>query len=357
MSTTRTEQRTAPNPWLDFWPRFLLFPSLAIALYPLFIMGWGGDAWWVTAGWVTLLTYCWFCVGGSFHEAAHQTLFRNPAINLWMGRVLGIMIGIPYTAYRETHRRHHAYLNTTGDYELWPYSDPRISLAFRRLFVWVDLAGGVITAPFIYGRIYWTGDRRLSPEVRRMITFEYLLMAIVWTAGLGLLVFAALRAGFRWEQFQFVWLLPLILSPVVNTVRKFVEHLGMTSTDPLLGTRTIAFGNLWTRLLNYFNFDIAVHGPHHRYPRAQHYELSPKLAEYQQAHPDENVPVFSSYLAAVRDMLPSLWTYPATGTHDDVSALNDQPSVESREIEWEPSEEATATVSSAKQAKAVAHHG
>jgi fatty acid desaturase len=266
---------------------------------------------------VTLLTYCWFCVGGSFHEAAHQTLFRSPSVNLWVGRVLGMMIGIPYTAYRETHRRHHAYLNTTGDYELWPYSDPRRSLTFRRAFVWFDLLGGVVTAPYIYSRIYWTRDRRLSPEVRRAITFEYLLMAIVWSFAVGALVFAARQTGFQWSDFQFVWLLPLVLSPMVNTVRKFVEHLGMTSTDPLLGTRTVAFGNPLTALLCYFNFDIAVHGPHHRFPRAQHYELAPRLTEYQSAHPESKAPVFRSYLAAVWNPLPCLWRKPATGSRDE----------------------------------------
>ncbi len=357
MSTLDTQQRATPNPWLDFWPRFLLFPTLAVGLYPPFIMGWGGDGWWVTTGGVALLTYCWFCVGGSFHEAAHQTLFRNPAINLWVGRVLGIMIGIPYTAYRETHRRHHAYLNTPDDYELWPYSDPRMSLTFRRCFVWLDLIGGVVTAPYIYARIHWTRDCRLGPEVRRMITFEYVLMAAVWTVGLGVLVLAAMPAGWQWQEFRFVWALPLLLSPVVNTIRKFVEHLGMTSTDPIWGTRTVAFGSPLTRLLNYFNFDIAVHGPHHRYPRAYHYELSLKLADYQHSHPGESVPVFPSYLAAVTDVLPCLWNYPATGTHEDVSASRVRSSDESSEIQWEPVTDEVENMPSIDRGQAVAHRG
>ena len=47
------------------------------------------------------------------------------ALSIWTGRLLGTMMFTPYTAYREVHIRHHAYLNTPRDWELWPYSDPQ----------------------------------------------------------------------------------------------------------------------------------------------------------------------------------------------------------------------------------------
>jgi len=299
---------------LLFWLRFLAFPSLAILLYPPFVMGYGGDHPFVRTAWVILLTYCWFCVGGSFHESTHETLFRSPAANRWVGRMIGILIGIPYTVYRETHRRHHACLNTPGDYELWPYSDPQTSLRFRRVFVWLDLAFGIVTAPWIYGRIYSCHDPKLKSETRRVISLEYLASAIFWIAFVvGLVAFGNAR-GFDWSQFDPVWLLPMLLSPVVNTIRKFVEHLGLTSEDPLLGTRTIVGGNPLSRLFRFLNFDIAVHGPHHRYPKARHFELAPRLQQYREQHPDQQVPVFRSYAAAVWHTLPCLWKNPATGS-------------------------------------------
>ena len=139
----RTEKKTTEivtYPVIGTWvgPRFLLFPFLAIAAYPFFILGFGGDHWTIQTAWVLSLSYCWFCIGGSLHEAAHHTLFNRESTNVWFGRVLGLMIWIPYTVYKESHRRHHAYLNTSADYELWPYSDPQMSLRFRRFFVWID---------------------------------------------------------------------------------------------------------------------------------------------------------------------------------------------------------------------------
>ena len=333
MSVSTTDTNRQIPEWLDFWPRFLLFPALAIILYWPFIAGWGGDHWAVRSLWVLGLTYCWFCVGGSFHEAAHHTLFRSEATNTWVGRLLGVMIGIPYTAYKESHRRHHAYLNTPDDYELWPYCDHNISLTFRRAFVWFDLIFGVFTAPYIYGRIYFRKDPRLPVEVRRVILLEYIATATIWAGVVGAFVAFALKSKFDWRQFDPVWLLPLVLSPVVNTARKFVEHMGMTSTDPMLGTRTIAGGGFFTRLLSYFNFDIAIHGPHHRFPRAHHYELEPKLQQYQVETSDQTIPVFRSYLSAFIDVLPDLWRNPATGVPGKQSRWLTETN--ENEIDWD----------------------
>ena len=239
---------TAPSRLFDFWPRFLLFPALAVLLYPSFVLGWGGDSFPVRAAWVALLTFCWFCVSGAYHEAAHQTLFRRPFWNLWFGRGLGVLVLVPYTAFRETHRWHHAYLNTPDDYELWPYCDPRCSLAFRRMFVWLEILGGVLVAPYIYCRIYFVGEPRLKPDARRTIFREMVATGVIWGLVLTGLVAWANARGFDWRQFDPVWLLPLLLSPMLNALRKLIEHLGMTSRDPFLGTRTIVSGNWLSRI-------------------------------------------------------------------------------------------------------------
>jgi len=314
-TTENISEQTVAQPVIGKWigPRFLLFPFLAIAAYPFFILGAGGDHWAVQTIWVACLSYCWFCIGGSLHEAVHHTLFNREAINIWFGRALGLMIGIPYTVYKESHRRHHAYLNTADDYELWPYSDPKISLGFRRLFVWVDLFFGLFTAPFIYGRIYFLKDPRLSSKVRRVIFWEYMAQ-IPFSVLVVTLIYLMLRKpDGTFISFNPIWILPLLISPMINTARKFVEHLGLRSTNPLLGTRTILPGNPLTKILSYFNFDIAVHGPHHRYPKAKNYELPDKLKEYQLANPELNIPVYRSYTTAFFSLLPQLWRYPATG--------------------------------------------
>ncbi len=309
-SSSASRQPTSGN-W--FFPRFILFPFLAMTAYPFFIMGTGGDHWAMQTVWIFFLSYCWFCIGGSFHESVHETLFNHKWINVWYGRFLGIMIGIPYTTYKESHRRHHAYLNTPADYELWPYSDPNISLGTRRIFVWIDLIFGVVTAPYIYARIYFLKDFPHSFNVRRAIFWEYIALILFWSFVLIAIYFLCHHPDETVTPFNPLWVLPLFIAAATNTARKFVEHLGMKSSDPFLGTRTILPGNFISKMLLYFNFDIAIHGPHHRYPHAQHDELPIKLKAYQALHPELEIPVYRSYTSAFFSMLPLLWTFPATG--------------------------------------------
>jgi fatty acid desaturase len=299
-------------------PRFLLFP-IGAAAGQLMLMLWGPELSWsgqLLA--IAAVSYFWFNVAGSFHEVAHHTLFRSVRANVWLGRAIGTFVLIPYTAYKETHRLHHAYLNTPDDTELWPYCDPTWSRRSRQIFAWIDIAFALITTPIIYGRVAWMSNSRLRPDVRRTIRREYAGILAVWTAVLGLIVWRLAAGTLHPAMFHPLWLSPLVISYGLNTLRKFTEHLGLASFDPVLGTRTVIGPSLVTRISSYFNFDIYIHGPHHRYPKAQHYELPQKLRELQAARP-EGMPVFPTYRAAMLDMFPSLLQNPAVG-HNVTSA-------------------------------------
>jgi fatty acid desaturase len=222
---------------------------------------------------------------------------------------MGMVVLTPYTVYRESHIRHHAYLNSPGDWELWPYSDPSASRSFRMAFAWCDLLLGLLTGPYIYGRIFFSKDSPItSRELRMAIRREYLLSVSFWGATLGLVAWFNV-----WHGFLVVWLVPHALAGALQTGRKFTEHLGMTSFDPLMGTRTVIGNNLWTRFCTMVNFDIFVHGPHHRHPRLPHAELAGKMQNYVLASPETRYPVFSTYSQAVWAMLPALVFNPGVG--------------------------------------------
>jgi fatty acid desaturase len=131
---------------------------------------------------------------------------------------------------------------------------------------------------------------------------------VFWPSVIALVAFLG-----AWKQFALIWLLPYYIAGVIQTGRKFTEHLGMASYDPMLGTRTV-MGRSWiTRLATFMNFDIFVHGPHHRHPRVPHDKLKQRMREYLERTPDVPFPVFRSYAAAVRHMLPSLFRNPGVG--------------------------------------------
>lgn len=252
-----------------------------------------------------------FCWTSALHEAAHQTLWKSRTLSVWSGRALGTFMFTPYTVYRESHIRHHAYLNTPRDWELWPYTDPDASLAFRRAFVWFDLLCGVIAGPLIYGRLYFSKKSPIkSPEVRRTIAWEYVGIVAVWAAIWGFTTWAGL-----WHDHARNVLLPMYLAAFAQTIRKFTEHLGMASFDPLLGTRTVLPRKWLLRLSSFLNFDIFIHGPHHRHPRLVHTGLEEKLDEYRHANPDIAYPAYERYWQATLAMLPNLWRNPGCGVN------------------------------------------
>jgi len=289
-------------------PRFLVARLLPVGLWFL-ANPWPGKEWPTQVFWTLLTTYSLFCWLSCFHETIHHTVCRNRNANILLGRIIGMVVFTPYTAYRETHIRHHAYLNRPGDWELWPYSDPAASRLFRIVFAWCDLLLGLITAPFTYGRIFFHKNSPITaPELRRAIYKEYLLSVLFWGATLGLV--ACFHA---WRGFLVIWLVPHWLAGILQTGRKFTEHLGMKSFDPLLGTRTVIGKNAWTRFCTRANFDIFVHGPHHRHPRLPHADLERKMQDYVQQSPGAGYPVFSTYGKAVRAMLPALFVNPGVG--------------------------------------------
>ncbi|MEZ6131755.1 MAG: fatty acid desaturase [Planctomycetaceae bacterium] len=305
------------------WVKDYLVPQLA-HIVPLICVwmlaaGYPSQAWAVRIPLILTAAYGLFCWTSRFHETAHQTVpFMSPRFAIMTGKQIGLVLLVPYHCYRECHIRHHAYLNRPIDWELWPYSDPKTSIWFRRTFVVLDLLFGFLTAPYVYSRIYFHRDSPLKPEVRREIAVEYTYMVAIWGA---LLTFVAYYG--YWENFLIAWVLPHWLAGVLQVGRKLTEHLGMASFDPMKGTRTVV-GKSWvTRFCSYLNFDIFVHGPHHRYPRLTHDKLKGRMNEHIETHPEIRFPMFATYTGAVLNMLPCLWTRPGVGLNAGAAAMSD----------------------------------
>lgn len=291
-------------------PHVLVFPAVAGGMWMLY-HPWPTAGWLSSAFWIFVTGYSLLSLSSCFHETSHQTFSSSTKLSIWVGRLIGTVMLIPYTVYRESHIRHHAYLNTPSDWELWPYSDPKASLGFRRVFVWFDLLFGIATTPYIYGRIFFAKDSPItSKQVRRTIWMEYALMAVAWAAFLLTLDhFHVMRTTHG------QWVLALLVMSFLQTGRKLTEHLGMKSYDPILGTRTVVGRSMLTRWTTYLQFDIFIHGPHHRHPRLPHGSLKAKMNEYIDDHREVTVPVFDSYWKATLNMLPSMWRNPGVGVN------------------------------------------
>lgn len=309
-------------------PLFVVFPLGVLCLYSL-AFPWPSDHLAVRVCWTILTANVFLCYTSLFHELAHHTLVRNKSVNIWLGRLLGTVAITPYTAYRESHIRHHAYLNKPCDWELWPYSDPHASLGFRRAFVWVDILLGLLTSPYIYVRIFFARNSPIPSDSRRAIIWELAAIVVFWGGVVGLVAWHN-----AWLLLLTVWVIPHWLVGILQSCRKLTEHLGMHSYDPLIGTRTVVGVNLITRLSTFLNFHIFVHGPHHRHPRDSHAMLMTRMQNYQEENPDTEYPVYPSYWRAFLAMGPSLFRNPGVGVNV-VSDENTLPDNETN-LDYEP---------------------
>lgn len=267
------------------------------------VISWRGTSWWAQALITAWTAYFFLCATSLFHEFTHRhDIWR---CRMW-ARIIGTFILTPARSYRETHMRHHAYMNRPVDWELWPYSSPNCSRTFRLAFAWADLVFGIFTSPYIYGRVFFHRDSPLAKPVRREIAWEYLAIAAFWTVNLTLVTVYG-----QWGNFFRAWCLPWLIAGVLQTGRKFTEHLGMASYEPLRGTRTVFGGNLFTRVCSWLNSDLFIHGPHHRSPKVTADELNTYAREVSQG--DQSLPFYKSYRQAVGDMLPHLLRNPGIG--------------------------------------------
>jgi hypothetical protein len=155
-----------------------------------------------------------------------------------------------------------------------------------------------------------TLSRLRDPAVRRTIRNEYLFIVAFWGAVFGLIHYFG-----GWAGYVKVWLVPFLMAGVLQTGRKLTEHLGMPSFDPLLGTRTVLGSNWITQVCTFVNFDIFIHGAHHRHPRAAHNQLGRKMHDYIADNPENHYPVYQHYWQATRAMLPFLFGNPGCGVN------------------------------------------
>lgn len=326
------DQRLQESPAV--WPRLLVFPISALFGHALLVLCWSELS--GVARFLSVLgcSYAWYCVGGCFHECVHLSLSSSRRFNVWLGRYCGMITVIPFTLFRATHLTHHASMSTPRDYELWPYCDPKYSRRFRSTFAVLDLVLATITAPVIYGRIFFSDCSVMSRRERQSALWEYGLSAVFWSALSGIIAWLLISDRLLETQLSVWWIAPLCLSASMNTVRKMIEHIGLSSTDYLMGTRTVLPGNAVTRAVSYFNFAINIHGPHHRHGAAKYFELESKLEECLSRQPEATATIFPTYTAAAWSTLKDVLHNPGVGsvinpaTLDTVTAQESENPVE-----------------------------
>ena len=159
-----------------------------------------------------------------FHEASHGLLRKSRVLNEIDGIIIGILSLMSFSLYRAAHQSHHAYLATERDEELWPFVHTRMPRPARVLAAILELTFGLFFTPFLFMRAFLReGSPIRNKKLRRRIWIEFGLTGFVWA---GILTAVA---GFDvWKYFLWLYLIPAWLAANMQSVRKYIEHVGLT---------------------------------------------------------------------------------------------------------------------------------
>lgn len=238
--------------------------------------------------------HCWTII---FHEDAHLMLYKARWHNYFNGIIVGTLLMLPFTIFRQVHIRHHAKMNTPDDWELWPYVDPQASVGFRRRFLWVDILLGMWMGPWIYGRYFWHEDSPMTdPKMRRQVWIEYGIIVAFWGSLIGAVAYFNV-----WGAFVMAYLVPGFITGIVQTMRKLIEHLGLPADSAVAGSRTIISKGPMARFVDWTSFHIAQHGLHHLFPQMPHENLK---AAAEALPAERRGRIFTSHWEALRDAWP-----------------------------------------------------
>ncbi len=214
-----------------------------------------------------------------FHDCAHGSLLPSKHANVWLGRVLGLMVLAPFARWRHDHAVHHA---TAGDLDRRGVGDiPTLTVAeyhgrsrrgrlayriYRNPLVMFGI--GPIFAMIVGPRI-WTSKQRSRLRHSVMLTDVALLVA-----------FGALAAWLGFGPLLLVWAPPALLAGSTGIWLFYVQHqfedAYWESSDQWSYADAALQGSSYLKLpkvLQFFTGNIGLHHVHHLSARVPNYNL------------------------------------------------------------------------------------
>ncbi len=210
------------RPWLDslviaitisaYISNYLLFAffNLNIALSILVI---------IFQGWLITI------MGLLSHDViVHRNKWRGSFEN-FIGSLLFIPATVPYTKYRLGHLRHHAYIGTTEDSEIYKQD---IKTRWQRILFSTIIGFKMATtgkwsaeSRHSYGGMIGASDVELKRTKLESISILAMIAVII-----------ILSFIFSWKIFVFGWLIPVtVVTPALNTFRIIIEHAHVDPTN------------------------------------------------------------------------------------------------------------------------------
>ncbi len=214
-----------------------------------------------------------------FHDCAHGSLLPSRRANLWLGRVLAVIVLAPFARWRHDHAVHHG---TSGDLDRRGVGDiPTLTVAeyrarsrrgrlgyrlFRNPVVMFGL--GPIFAMIVGPRV-WKRSQR--PRLRH---------SVMLTDAVLLVGFGALAAWLGFGPLLLVWAPPALLAGSTGIWLFYVQHqfedAYWEDSDSWSYADAALRGSSYLKLpkvLQFFTGNIGLHHVHHLSARVPNYNL------------------------------------------------------------------------------------
>ncbi len=295
---------TAIEPHEPHWISRAAFPVLTVLFFISQVsLGFAvyRDNYWLAAPLVLVSSHLMHSMLIGFHEATHGLLRKNRLLNEIDGLIIGTMSLMSFSLYRAAHQLHHAYLASERDEELWPFVYPQMPRGARVLAAILELTMGLFFTPFLFFRTFLrAGSPIRNKKLRRRIWMEFVAAALVWTA-----ILTAIAVFDGWKYFLWLHVIPAWLAANMQSLRKYVEHVGLTGSTVNSSTRSIVAKGWLANFVTFTLLHEPYHGVHHWRSGLPHPELPQHTAALEPGAPEERPP-FRTYRAALHDLFINL---------------------------------------------------
>jgi len=206
------------------------------------------------------LGYMWMGMVTFMHDGTHNTLFKEKWANWAFGIICMIPLMASFIAFKEDHLEHHRYNRSYKDPDAFTMGKRGI-LDFVVFYTYI-VAGAVLS--FVHFNLLYP-IKRFDLKKWSIHLFETALkIACYWV-----LVAWAMNNGVLAKTLE-VWLVPVLIFSLFNSVRFIAEHYETPWNEgQLVGSRTIISNPVNSFFWNNINWHIG----HHVYPAIPWYNL------------------------------------------------------------------------------------
>ncbi len=236
-----------------------------------------------------------------FHDCGHGSFFTSKKMNVFVGKVCGILAFTPYHRWTDNHRSHHktvGNLDKRGDGDVWTltvkeYQERTAWQKFTyRLFrhpLFLILIGGPVSF-LVLNRFT---NHRMTKKQKNNIYFTNLILLLL-TAGISLLI--------GWQVFLLIQVPILSIAAMGGIYLFYLQH----QYDDVIWRRNedwdyqelALHGSSFFKLpavLRWFTGNIGFHHVHHLGPTIPNYNLVKCHEENPLFHEVEPITLFKSF--------------------------------------------------------------